>query len=67
MKNVMKTVNFEGNKYDYEVIESYMDDEIRERLHSELAPCTEQEFFDRYIEEDTEFMEQYAMDLFPVE
>ena len=52
----MRTVNFEGNKYDYEVIESYMNDEIRERLHSELAPCTEQEFFDRYIEEDPNFM-----------
>ena len=25
-----------------------MDDEIRERLHSELAPCSEQEFFTAY-------------------
>ena len=63
----MRTVNFEGNKYDYEVIESYMNDEIRERLHSELAPCSDQEFFEKYIEEDAEFMEQYAMDLFPVD
>ena len=63
----MKTIQFEGKKYNYEIIEEYMNDEIRERLHSELAPCTEQEFFDRYIEEDPNFMEQYAMDLFPVE
>lgn len=25
-----------------------MDDDIRERLHSELAPCTEKAFFDAY-------------------
>lgn len=63
----MRTIEFEGNKYDYEVIENYMDDEIRERLHSELAPCTEQEFFDRYIEEDPNFMNEYNGDIFPVE
>lgn len=28
----------------------YMDDEIRERLHREMAPCTNQEFFDAYCE-----------------
>ena len=63
----MRTVNFEGKKYNYEIIEEYMNDEIRERLHSELAPCSYQEFFEKYIEEDAEFMEQYAMDLFPIE
>jgi hypothetical protein len=25
-----------------------MDDDIRERLHGELAPCTDQEFIDAY-------------------
>ena len=29
-----------------------MNDEIRERVHSELAPCSEEEFFNRYEELD---------------
>ena len=28
----------------------FMDDELREQVHSELAPCTEEEFLDRYCE-----------------
>ena len=28
-----------------------MDDEIREQLHSELAPCKEQTFFNAYVRE----------------
>lgn len=28
----------------------YMDDETRERVHFELAPCTDEEFLDRYLE-----------------
>ena len=63
----MKTIKFEEKKYDYKIIEEYMNDEIRERLHSELAPCTEQEFFDRYIEEEPNFMNEYNGDLFPVD
>lgn len=27
-----------------------MDDDVREEVHMELAPCTDQEFFDRYCE-----------------
>ena len=63
----MKTIQFENKKYNYEIIEEYMDNELRERLHSKLAPCTEQEFFDRYIEEDPNFMNEYNGDIFPIE
>lgn len=38
-------------------IASYMDDEIREALHSELAPCTHEEFISAYLEKDPEFIE----------
>lgn len=42
------------NKYDeyvdYSFVEQFMDDELREELHAELAPCTNQTFFDRYAE-----------------
>lgn len=37
-------------------IASYMDDEIREKVHSELAPCEHEEFIRRYLEEDPDFI-----------
>ena len=33
----------------------YMDDEIREKVHFELAPCEPEEFLKRYLELDPEF------------
>lgn len=33
---------------DYEDAVVLMDDEIREELHAEMAPCSEQDFFDAY-------------------
>ena len=36
-------------------ISTYMDDEIREKVHFELAPCTNEEFLKRYIELDYHF------------
>lgn len=33
---------------DFDAAVGFMDDEIRERLHDEIAPCTEQEFFSAY-------------------
>ena len=42
-------------------IVGYMDDDIREKVHFELAPCTNLEFFHRYLELDPEF----PLDEFP--
>lgn len=42
-------VNLNGCEVDFDVCVELMDDEIREELHAELAPCTEQEFLDIYI------------------
>lgn len=39
----------------FETIATYMDDEIREEVHAELAPCTETEFLKRYLELDEDF------------
>lgn len=39
----------------WEAIASYMDDETRERVHFELAPCTNVEFLRRYLELDPDF------------
>lgn len=38
-----------------DTIATYMNDEIREDLHCELAPCTPEEFLIRYVELDKEF------------
>lgn len=45
----MKTVtNAWGTKVNYEIAKMMMDDEIREKLHAEIAPCMIQTFFDAY-------------------
>lgn len=36
-------------------IASYMRDDIREDLHAELAPCTNEEFIKAYLERDPDF------------
>lgn len=33
---------------DYKAIEALMDDDIREELHTKLAPCTNVEFLEAY-------------------
>ena len=42
-------------KSKFETIASYMNDEIREQVHAELAPCTETDFLKRYLELDEDF------------
>ena len=37
---------------DMRVIASYMDDDIREQLHSKLAPCSNEKFLKAYIKRD---------------
>lgn len=36
--------------YDWLAIVALMDDELREQVHAELAPCSKQEFLTRYKE-----------------
>lgn len=44
----MKVININGCEIDFETSVNFMDDEIREALHCDLSPCTEQEFFTAY-------------------
>lgn len=44
-------VRIYNDKVEFNTLVELMDDEIREKIHDEKAPCTEQEFIDRYIEE----------------
>lgn len=49
-------------EFSIELIEQYMDDDIRERIHLEIAPCTEFEFVKRYIKEHYEkFGEEFTV------
>lgn len=38
-------------------IATYMNDEIREKVHYELAPCEPEEFLNKYLELDPDFEE----------
>lgn len=38
-----------------DAIAVYMDDDKRERVHFELAPCEPEEFLKRYLEIDPDF------------
>ena len=50
-----------GEAVDYEAAVNLMDDDLREELHSELAPCSNQEFFNAYAKAHKErFGEDFA-------
>lgn len=50
-------------KFDMDVLVNYMDDEIREKLHNEIAPCTDEEFVAKYEELHKEkFDEKFTID-----
>lgn len=55
-------VTYNNTQVDFEAAVNLMDDEIREALHAELAPCTEQEFFDAYCKAHAEkYSEEFAV------
>ena len=45
----MAKVMLNGEMLDFAAAVTLMDDEIREEVHADLAPCTEQEFVDEYL------------------
>lgn len=47
-KNSHRIINEAGTEIDYDAAVNLMDDDLRERIHSELAPSTESEFFQAY-------------------
>lgn len=44
----MKTVLLNGSEVSFDACVALMDDDIREKLNSDLAPCDEQTFIDAY-------------------
>lgn len=54
-------LNDNGNWVNYEDAVFYMDDDLREEIHDELAPCNDQAFFDAYCERhEKKFGEVFA-------
>lgn len=57
-----QVVEMYGRWVYYNAAENMMDDEIREELHNELAPCTNQEFMDAYLARHlTKYQEQFKI------
>jgi len=50
----MKMVKVNNYMVDFDAAVQLMDNEIREELHQKLAPCTDQEFIDAYIQRHRE-------------
>lgn len=43
--------------YYWNAITGYMNDDLREQVHAELAPCSPKDFLARYLELDPDFRE----------
>lgn len=62
MKND-KIVKLNGMDISYRVAEMLMDDDIREELHREMAPCSEEEFLTAYCKaHEAKFGEKFRVD-----
>ena len=44
----------DGRTVNYAAAVEMMDDDLREQLHREMAPCSNQEFYDAYIKAHAE-------------
>lgn len=62
MKN---TIIYNGKHYDPETVKSYYDMELTN--YSDLGAKNEQEFFDKYIELDKDFVNLFGYDIRPVD
>lgn len=55
--------NADGRKINYDAAVNLMDDDLREEIHAEIAPCSNQKFFDTYVERHREkFGESFCVD-----
>lgn len=58
-----KVRNQFGVEVNFEAAVEYMDNDLREKLHIDLVPCTEQEFFTAYCKAHKEhFKEAFVLD-----
>lgn len=57
---------FYVSEYMLDIIATYMDDEIRERTHNEVAPCDPEYFLRCYVNNDPDF-EDFLQSEFGIE
>lgn len=63
MSNEQNVINQYGKPLNFDSAVNLMDDDIREQLNDELAPCTNQVFFDAYVKAHAEkFSERWILD-----
>lgn len=56
-----KATDSYGREIDYDAAVNLMDDELREEIAAEIAPCTDQEFIEAYARAHEErFGEEFA-------
>ena len=53
-KQIAYVQDEDGRTVDYAAAVELMDDDLREQLHREMAPCTNQEFYDAYVKAHAE-------------
>lgn len=54
--STMKVYGRPLTQKDLDIIATYMDDDTRETVHAELAPCRPEEFLRRYLDLDPDFI-----------
>ena len=58
----MKVMNNYGTEIEWNAALALMDDDLREELNADLAPCTEQEFFSAYAKaHENKFGEEWEL------
>lgn len=62
IKKMKKTfIDLTGKEQNYKSAVALMDDELREEVHGDLAPCTNQEFIEEYAKRhEVKFSEEFA-------
>lgn len=57
-----KVVDWDGREIYFDAAVSLMDDDIREELYEELSPCSDQRFFNAYLEQHyADFGEEFTI------
>ena len=58
----MKVMNNYGTEIEWNTAVNLMDDDLREELSADLAPCTEQAFFEAYAKaHEAKFCEEWEL------
>lgn len=62
MSKVILYFNGFDHEVDYDACVNMMDDDLREQIHEEMAPCTDQEFLNRYCQlHEKKFGEEFRI------